>query len=356
MRDSDAVAPAVHDPPLAGRDRGPARRARWANDRRPPGRVGQLRGRFPHLVAEHPDPRRTRRIARTRHPPAVRDVSVPTACAGAVSTPRQQRPREPGPRTTAHELGRDAGDPCQSQRLPSLALLPAEGRAMVLRGARAAHDARVASAQRQIDRLAVILQRRGFNVDSIVRFGAPVPELLAAARDTDLVVGARGESGIERLLLAVSPTGSCDILRAACCSSARAPREPARHARDRTCGRAVRDRDDGRRTHAARGVRHHIGRSGRNVGSGCDPRTLMAPTATATENSVQAPSAMRSGASTPHVGSRRRRTRIAMAGPGLTLAASPHPGAAFRSGPDHAASVRAQLTSGPGRTRWSRRS
>ncbi len=89
-----------------------------------------------------------------------------------------------------------------SQRMPSLAFLPAEARAMVVRGARAAHDARVGAAQRELDRLVPILQRRGFKVDSLVRFGAPIPELLPSARDGDLVVvGARGAGGLEGLLL-----------------------------------------------------------------------------------------------------------------------------------------------------------
>lgn len=90
----------------------------------------------------------------------------------------------------------------QPQRLPSLGLLPASARAMVVRGARAEHDARVAAAQRELHRLATIVQRGGWKVDTMVRSGTPVTELLAAARDADaIVVGARGGGGLEGLVL-----------------------------------------------------------------------------------------------------------------------------------------------------------
>ena len=88
------------------------------------------------------------------------------------------------------------------QQLPSLGLLPASGRAMIVRGARAEHDARVKAARRDLDRLAAIVQRGGWKVDAVVRAGAPVTELVAAAGDADVVVvGARGVGGLEGLLI-----------------------------------------------------------------------------------------------------------------------------------------------------------
>ena len=90
----------------------------------------------------------------------------------------------------------------QPQRLPSLGLLPTAARAMVVRGARAEHDARKSAAQRELDRLAAIVQRGGWKVDTVVRAGTPETELLAATRDADaIVVGARGAGGLEGLVL-----------------------------------------------------------------------------------------------------------------------------------------------------------
>jgi nucleotide-binding universal stress UspA family protein len=48
----------------------------------------------------------------------------------------------------------------------------------------------------------VRLTRRGWRVTNEVRVGRPLEELLASARDDDvLVVGARGVGAVERLLL-----------------------------------------------------------------------------------------------------------------------------------------------------------
>lgn len=90
----------------------------------------------------------------------------------------------------------------EPRRMPSLGLLPSATRAVIARGVRDEHDARVASAQRELDRLAAVVERAGWKVDTVVRSGTPLAELLAAARDADaIVVGARGAGGLEGLLL-----------------------------------------------------------------------------------------------------------------------------------------------------------
>jgi nucleotide-binding universal stress UspA family protein len=90
----------------------------------------------------------------------------------------------------------------ESPRMPSLALLPSTTRAFIARGARQEHETRVASAQRELDRLAAAVGRAGWKVDTVVRSGTPLIELLATARDADaIVVGARGVGGLEGLLL-----------------------------------------------------------------------------------------------------------------------------------------------------------
>lgn len=90
----------------------------------------------------------------------------------------------------------------EARRLPSLALLPSSTRAFIARGARQEYEARVASAQRELDRLAAAIARAGWKVDTVVRSGTPLVELLATARDADVtVVGARGAGGLEGLLL-----------------------------------------------------------------------------------------------------------------------------------------------------------
>ena len=82
--------------------------------------------------------------------------------------------------------------------------LPASVRS-VLAGELAALDReRVTRARRELSRASRRLRRAGWAVDSVVRRGIPLSELLRAAstRRTDVtVVGARGATGLERLLL-----------------------------------------------------------------------------------------------------------------------------------------------------------
>jgi nucleotide-binding universal stress UspA family protein len=89
-------------------------------------------------------------------------------------------------------------------RVPSLGLLPAATRNALRAQAGAADAAAEQKAARESEAAATALRRAGFEVDVVVRKGAPLHELLAAAKRARaqlLVVGARGHSRVERLLL-----------------------------------------------------------------------------------------------------------------------------------------------------------
>jgi nucleotide-binding universal stress UspA family protein len=87
---------------------------------------------------------------------------------------------------------------------PTLPLMPAAVR-QVLMGEAAAENAQlVAKAKRQLAAAAGTLQRAGWTAQRIVREGRPLADLLNVTGATGahvLVVGARGVGGIERLLL-----------------------------------------------------------------------------------------------------------------------------------------------------------
>jgi nucleotide-binding universal stress UspA family protein len=89
-------------------------------------------------------------------------------------------------------------------RPPSLALLPAATRRALLAQVAAADAAEEKKAAREGEAAAVELRRAGWKVDLVIRQGAPLHELLGAAKRARaqlLVVGARGHSAVERLLL-----------------------------------------------------------------------------------------------------------------------------------------------------------
>jgi nucleotide-binding universal stress UspA family protein len=82
--------------------------------------------------------------------------------------------------------------------------LPASLRAMVRSQIAALNTERLRRARRDVDTMAAALRRRGWRTGAIVRRGAPLEELLAAAdasRADILVVGVRGTGGLPRLLL-----------------------------------------------------------------------------------------------------------------------------------------------------------
>jgi nucleotide-binding universal stress UspA family protein len=92
----------------------------------------------------------------------------------------------------------------EEARLPSLALLPASARQAIAAQAAAANAAERNKATRETRAAAAELRGAGFKVEIVLRTGAPLDELLAAtkrARAQLLVLGARGHSRVERLLL-----------------------------------------------------------------------------------------------------------------------------------------------------------
>ena len=88
--------------------------------------------------------------------------------------------------------------------VPSLGLVPSGARTMVRAQADKENAAAVQGLQREIDAATAVLRRAGWRVESAIRKGAPLHELLAAtksARVQLLAVGARGKTGAERLLM-----------------------------------------------------------------------------------------------------------------------------------------------------------
>ena len=86
----------------------------------------------------------------------------------------------------------------------SISLMPASVRA-VLAAESAAHErARMAEARREVSKAAQRLRRAGWAVEPVVRRGIPLAQLLDTAstkRADVIVVGARGATGLTRLLL-----------------------------------------------------------------------------------------------------------------------------------------------------------
>ena len=92
----------------------------------------------------------------------------------------------------------------EQTRLPSLAMLPPSARNVLASQAAAAGAAEETRVGRETAAVAATLRQAGWKVDIALRKGAPLHELLAAterARAQLLVVGARGHSVVERLLL-----------------------------------------------------------------------------------------------------------------------------------------------------------
>jgi len=102
------------------------------------------------------------------------------------------------------------------QYSPPLSPLPQRARALVLAGIRQAERAREQQARTRLERAAGVLRRRGWSVVTRFTQQAPLLSLLEAASDFDadaLVVGARGVSGLERVLLGSVANGALERSR-----------------------------------------------------------------------------------------------------------------------------------------------
>jgi nucleotide-binding universal stress UspA family protein len=88
--------------------------------------------------------------------------------------------------------------------LKSLVLMPAATRAAIAAQASAVTATETAKARRDAEAAAAELRRAGWKADIVIRYGAPLHELLAATKTAHaqlLTVGARGHGALERLLL-----------------------------------------------------------------------------------------------------------------------------------------------------------
>jgi nucleotide-binding universal stress UspA family protein len=80
----------------------------------------------------------------------------------------------------------------------------------------ARHRTQVARAKRELDSASGPLRRAGWIVRTVVPSGAPLRELLAAARTTRadmVVVGAQGASGLKRMILGSVTEGALNRSR-----------------------------------------------------------------------------------------------------------------------------------------------
>jgi nucleotide-binding universal stress UspA family protein len=89
-------------------------------------------------------------------------------------------------------------------RVPSMALMPSAIKQRLSGELAAMERAQQRAARRHMDAASRALAKAGWRVQTELRFGVPVAELLKAANASraDLIVlGARGTSGLERMLL-----------------------------------------------------------------------------------------------------------------------------------------------------------
>jgi nucleotide-binding universal stress UspA family protein len=98
-------------------------------------------------------------------------------------------------------------------RMPSHSLLPSDFRGTVAAEVARTNRRNVANARAQLDLAAGMLRAAGWKTQTRVTTLGPLKSLLAAVSDMDanlLVVGARGATGVERLLLGSVAQGSLD--------------------------------------------------------------------------------------------------------------------------------------------------
>lgn len=92
----------------------------------------------------------------------------------------------------------------EAMSLPSKALFPTSVRSRLMLELGALKGELAVTARRELDQAAATLRGARWQVRTILRSGAPLPVLLATVKQTHgdvLVIGARGVSGLERLLL-----------------------------------------------------------------------------------------------------------------------------------------------------------
>jgi nucleotide-binding universal stress UspA family protein len=101
----------------------------------------------------------------------------------------------------------------ETLRMPSHALLPSDTRGRLAAEVTRTNRRRIAAARAQLDQVSGTLRATGWKTQLRVTDADPLKGLLAAVVDTGanlLVVGARGVSGFERILLGSVAEGSLD--------------------------------------------------------------------------------------------------------------------------------------------------
>lgn len=133
-------------------------------------------------------------------PPGIR-----TAILGTDGSPHARRAAAFLARLAPHPRGRAiVVSVLEPLRAPSMALMPAAVRARLAAEMADVERERQRAAKKSVDAAAQTLSRAGWRVETSVRTGVPIDALLKAADEAgaDLIVlGARGTSGLDRLLL-----------------------------------------------------------------------------------------------------------------------------------------------------------
>lgn len=99
---------------------------------------------------------------------------------------------------------------------PRLSPMPQKARLLALEGIRRAERRREKQGRTRLEHAARVLRRRGWSVQTCLTPQAPLLSLLGAASSFDadaLVVGARGVSGLERILLGSVANGALERSR-----------------------------------------------------------------------------------------------------------------------------------------------
>jgi nucleotide-binding universal stress UspA family protein len=134
-----------------------------------------------------------------------RPAGIRTAILGTDGSPHARRAAAFLARLVPHPRGRViVVNVVEPVRMPSTPFMPAAVRNRLGTEMADVERGRQRAATRSVDAAARTLSTAGWRVETSVRSGVPIDELLKAAREEDadlIVLGARGASGLDRLLL-----------------------------------------------------------------------------------------------------------------------------------------------------------
>jgi universal stress protein A len=134
-----------------------------------------------------------------------RPAGIRSAILGTDGSPHARRAAAFLARLVPHPRGRViVVNVVEPVRMPSTPFMPAAVRSRLGTEMADVERGRQRAATRSVDAAARTLSTAGWRVETSVRSGVPIDELLKAAREADadlIVLGARGASGLDRLLL-----------------------------------------------------------------------------------------------------------------------------------------------------------